>query len=606
MRGRHLSRHAPLAFVGAGLLVATSAVAAGASPGTAAAAPTRTASSTVPMVAVATAKGSTTLTVTLQPSDRSRFDSLLTRTARSSRAQRLASLSAVAPSAGERSQVAAAFRAKGFSVTPFGPWAIHVTAPTATATSSLGITLLAAADGTHRPSGAPVVPASVARFVTGVVGLDTRHKFHADPHVASVNQTVPRGGFLPADLRAAYRVPAGGTGAGVSVATLQLAPWNSGDLQTFSNEHLGGVTPNYSAISVDAGTASPASATDDGHAEVALDQETILGQAPQAAQRAYFAPNSDQGDLDVLLKMAQDSVANRIATASSSWGECEADSSMPGAESDAVTALVATGTTFFAASGDDGAYDCAYDDMTGLGSQSTTPAVDLPAADPATVATGGTTLSGVGPPPLESAWSGGGGGQSGLFSRPTYQSSLTVGGAQRLVPDLAEDADPDTGATIYDSEPIVSFPPSPGGDLQAGGTSLAAPLAAGAMAATLTASGCSTGVGDIHAALYRSSNLNDVTTGRNNGGQSASTGGFAAGTGYDEGTGLGSPKWDSLISDLEAGGTCAASAAASLPDSSMPVALVLLGVVAGSSVFYRRRRSVVGHNLAAHASGSHH
>lgn len=146
------------------------------------------------------------------------------------------------------------------------------------------------------------------------------------------------------------------------------------------------------------------------------------------------------------------------------------------------------------------------------------------------MAVGGTTLNSTTPPPAQVGWSGSGGGQSSLVARPAYQSGLAISRTKRLVPDIAVDAN--TGAAIYDSQPDTTSGFT-GGDLQVGGTSLAAPISAGALASSLTSIGCTTGFGDIHPAIYTSANVTHVTTGTNDNNRTIAFpgGGFTAGRG---------------------------------------------------------------------------
>src|SRR5262249_14398572 len=76
--------------------------------------------------------------------------------------------------------------------------------------------------------------------------------------------------------------------------------------------------------------------------------------------------------------------------------------------------------------------------------------VEYPAASPYVLAVGGTTLnlSSDGTWGGESAWSGSGGGVSAYEGRPSYQGGTSGG---RVVPDVAYDADPNTGFAVYDS-----------------------------------------------------------------------------------------------------------------------------------------------------------
>ena len=94
----------------------------------------------------------------------------------------------------------------------------------------------------------------------------------------------------------------------------------------------------------------------------------------------------------------------------------------------------------------------------------------LPSVDPNVIGVGGTTLSVTGSDGYggETAWYGGGGGISNYFSEPSWQDSVQSTGF-RTVPDVSADANPETGAAIY--EPVVY-----GGWVEVGGTSLSSPL----------------------------------------------------------------------------------------------------------------------------------
>jgi subtilase family serine protease len=85
------------------------------------------------------------------------------------------------------------------------------------------------------------------------------------------------------------------------------------------------------------------------------------------------------------------------------------------------------------------------------------------------------------------AWSGptwlygAGGGYSSLFNRPAYQNGVVPANgsdaAYRAEPDVAMDADPNTGMLIGETQ---LFPNGPAyGEFRIGGTSLASPLMAG-------------------------------------------------------------------------------------------------------------------------------
>jgi hypothetical protein len=107
----------------------------------------------------------------------------------------------------------------------------------------------------------------------------------------------------------------------------------------------------------------------------------------------------------------------------------------------------------------------------------------------------------------------------------------------RTIPDVAFDADPQTGVSVYDSYDDVN---GDGPWMKTGGTSMAAPSWAALIAIAdqgRVAAGGPTldGAGQVLSALYAlpSGDFHDVTTGGNDV--------FSAGPGYNESTGLGSP-----------------------------------------------------------------
>lgn len=95
-----------------------------------------------------------------------------------------------------------------------------------------------------------------------------------------------------------------------------------------------------------------------------------------------------------------------------------------------------------------------------------------PAASQYVTSVGGTTLSGTGGSWKEAAWPYDGRGCSKYVKRPSWQSAAPC--KTRATVDVAADADPQTGVSMYDS--------ASGGWLVAGGTSVGAPLVAAAYA----------------------------------------------------------------------------------------------------------------------------
>jgi subtilase family serine protease len=157
--------------------------------------------------------------------------------------------------------------------------------------------------------------------------------------------------------------------------------------------------------------------------------------------------------------------------------------------------------------------------------------VEYPAASQYVTAVGGTTLTlnSDNTRNSEKVWSGAGSGCSAYEPKPSWQGD--TGCIRRTVADVSADADPNTGAAIYDT--VSYFGQS--GWFQVGGTSLASPIIASTYA--LAGNGVSTidGSYPYSQTLY----LFDVSSGSNGscGGSYLCTGVI----GYDGPTGSGTP-----------------------------------------------------------------
>lgn len=104
------------------------------------------------------------------------------------------------------------------------------------------------------------------------------------------------------------------------------------------------------------------------------------------------------------------------------------------------------------------------------------PGVSQPCTYSTVVCTGGTTLSKGGHGSrgwTEGIWSGSGGGCSAVVAKPSWQRSYTKC-SRRVAPDVAFDANPNTGVAVYDSTPAGGV----SGWLVFGGTSVASPAIA--------------------------------------------------------------------------------------------------------------------------------
>ena len=206
------------------------------------------------------------------------------------------------------------------------------------------------------------------------------------------------------------------------------------------------------------------------------------------------------------------------------------------------------GWTVVSGSGDHGATDYANIQATKF---SPTPIVNFPADVPWVTAVGGTRLEQSAGSLRETAWPGSGGGFSAFFPEPAFQQSLpatlqTQLKGRRGLPDIAADADPETGLAFYFA----------GQWNLTGGTSASTPFWAALIAIADQMAGHP--LGFINPGLYKlaaSANaqrdFRDITQGNNgyfqNGVQVA---GYQAAAGWDAVTGWGSPLAAQLLPDL--------------------------------------------------------
>jgi subtilase family serine protease len=293
------------------------------------------------------------------------------------------------------------------------------------------------------------------------------------------------------------------------------------------------------------------------------DTEIVHAVAPGAAIREVLIPSPDTASSSTVsaavlaalrLGLAQGAVISLSADA----GEpcftpataAQGTSVLQAAQRDRVTVVIS--------SGDSGAATDACPSETG---SAPVKGVDWPASDPLTLAAGGTSLQAsrtTGAYLAETAWnippSGGsnpaasGGGFSRLFIRPAYQDGIAGIGATRGVPDVAADADPDTGMAlaISDGSQGHIF-------IGAGGTSAAAPLWAAVIALADQYAGRP--LGFVNPAIYQIGRgasyhqaFHDVTTGTNTVTFPAQTiTGYQATPGWDPVTGWGSPNAQALV-----------------------------------------------------------
>jgi kumamolisin len=390
------------------------------------------------------------------------------------------------------------------------------------------------------------VPNELDQIVVGVFGLDDRPQ--ARPHLRYVGSTAvaPRVSeqisYTPLQVAQLYDFPTGVDGSGECIALIELGGgYNQQDITAYFQQ-LGISAPQVISVSVDGGQNSPTGDPNSADGEVALDIDVAGAVAPGARIAVYFAPNTDRGFLDAINQAIHDTT-NNPSVISISWGGPESSWTTQAMQSmdQAFQTAATLGITVCCAAGDNGSSDGVNDQKAH---------VDFPASSTYALGCGGTSLQGTSNQiSSEVVWNDGagggatGGGVSDVFPLPSWQQQAHVPPSVndqhvgRGVPDVAGDADPQTGYQVYvDGQQGV-----------VGGTSAVAPLWAGLIALLNQKRGKS--VGYLNPFLYQNYQqlaqngaLHDVTSGNN--------GSYTAGTGWDACTGLGSPDGAQLLAAL--------------------------------------------------------
>ncbi|GAB3798912.1 S53 family peptidase [Humibacter antri] len=393
-------------------------------------------------------------------------------------------------------------------------------------------------------SGPLSVPEPMRDRVVAVLGLDDRPQ--ATAHFVSVSASAAAISYYPDQVADIYRFPAGTDGTGRTVAIVELGGgFDQADLDTYFGE-LGITTPNVTAVGMDGASNQPGGDPNGADGEVLLDIEVIGAIAPKADIVVYFAPNTDAGFVDAVTRAAHaEPTPDAISI---SWGESEGTWTAQArtAFDDALVDAAGLGVTVTVAAGDDGSADRVTDGKAH---------VDFPASSPHILACGGTSLNAnasTDQVTSEVVWNDGpgrgatGGGVSDSFGLPGWQDTVGVpttpsGYAGRGVPDVAGDADPQTGYRVRVD----------GTDMVIGGTSAVAPLWAALAARLVQATGTRLGLLSLRVypdatATATAPGFRDIVTGNN--------GAFAARPGWDACTGLGVPDGTALLKALQAAG----------------------------------------------------
>jgi subtilase family serine protease len=356
------------------------------------------------------------------------------------------------------------------------------------------------------PSARPTLPAAVP-VCPGPAGPGTaRCHAHVRTDVGHFGTTGPTG-LSPARIQSAYAFPTSlSAGAGKTIAIVDAYdhPNIEKNLGVFSRQYNlpTCTTANgcFKKVNQTGGTRYPR--TDSGWAlEIALDVEWAHAIAPGARILLVEASSNSYTDLFAAVDYAK----QHADYVSMSWGSGEFSW-----EDSFDAHFVQAGVSFFASSGDSG-----------------TPA-SYPSSSPRVISVGGTTLhfdAVTGAFTGETGWSGSGGGcsayETGAVAQTGFGGYAQVGcGGMRATPDVALDADPASGVSVYDT---VRYQ-GQSGWFTVGGTSASAPM----WAARSAVAGATVDASYVYgtAIAYR-----DITSGNN---------GESCLTGYDLVTGRGS------------------------------------------------------------------
>jgi pseudomonalisin len=282
--------------------------------------------------------------------------------------------------------------------------------------------------------------------------------------------------YRPADYWRAYDVGKTPTANNVNVAIMTAGALGNAISDLRTNEQADGV-PAVPVVVKQVGI--PGGVITNGDDEWTLDMTASSGMAG-AVKTIYVYNATSLDDADIVLMYDRWVTDDLAPIANSSFGECEAfaylDGSMVLADEIFVEGA-AQGQTMFASAGDTGSFCPVGTGANGVPAGA--PMVNWPAASSYALGVGGTTLvtDNAGAYQGEASWYSTGGGVSQFEYSPYWQTTQPLAGNFRGVPDVAMDADLQTGMILYLSDQ--------GGWTVIGGTSLASPLAAGVWARML-------------------------------------------------------------------------------------------------------------------------
>lgn len=341
------------------------------------------------------------------------------------------------------------------------------------------------------------VPKELEGIVEGIIGLDYRPKMYL---TANNSDSYNRTGYTAKEVASAYNFPNDVSGKQNCIALLHFGGgYRKSDLEHYFSK-IGLKTPDVSWVGIHGAVNAASTHNEFYDAEVTMNIEVAGSIANDAKIVTYFAPNTDAGFFGAFISAIHD-IINMPTVISICWGAPEGKwpEQVLFFINEALKSAAILGITVCAASGNKGVYDGVND-----GSLH----VDFPASSPYVLSCGGTQLIiHNGKVLSETAWVdnisfGSGGGISEYFEIPEYQLKSKVPASKnykcflgRGVPDVAGNAAPDTGYSIYVNNKWRVI----------GGTSSVAPLFAGLIALFNEKYNCQ--LGFINPILYNDPSL---------------------------------------------------------------------------------------------------
>ena len=456
------------------------------------------------------------------------------------------------PTPGDKLSIISQLTRRGFTVTNgASPLVLRISANVGTVEATFKVNVNQYSVGNFSFYGVdtdPSLPQNFASMVDGIVGL-TNYTAIAPAESPCSGPYCPQGIQTGYSLTSLYSSGFNGGGEKIAIVDVPGDPNIQTAINTFDSQY-GLASTTLNIIYPDG---IPSSYDPSWASETAMDVEAVHSVAPGAGIVLLYDTSDLMNAIDYV-------AANHLATiVTNSWGyvcgsgfPCS-DTELPSSTVSSVDARLALdsaqGLTILFASGDEGATP----DGTNFGTE-------FPASDPNVLAVGATdlllsgcsttTCSGYG---SESGATISGGGYSGYFTEPSWQTSNIGVKSGRAVPDVSMigGVDPVGGVGFWVYSTASNKCSQEDTNYGAGwfgcaGTSLSTPLWAGFLAIASQIKGGSFGA--IDPLLYQIANsgsyssiFHDVTSGSN---------GYPAGTRWDPVAGWGSPIANSLANAL--------------------------------------------------------